>query len=1074
MSPLSLRRIINNMQQIGKYKIIKELGAGGFGAVYLAEDPRLHTQVAIKVFQVRDENLAGQATSSSTDAVGVLKQRFIDEARTLRKLSVNPYIVEMYEFDELEDGTPYYVMPYLSQSIVNEIGKDAFSQGALEDLPAELHPRRIPTAKALMYLKQLLEALSAVHQQSLIHRDIKPANLLLNSQGQLQLCDFGIAKLPDAEYSQSGVGMGSRNYMSPEQRESAKHVTYSSDIYSVGILAYRMLTGQLPAGRFQDPIHYAPDIGESLNKLILQSIEQKPQDRYSDASAMLIALTQAQKEQGKTQDEDDATGTWIDAGNNTSNIKAELKPLQNKIIELLHTQGEIKDTDQTVLLALAAIGDLDEVGLNTLIVQVTDEQANSQPQQKAFQQWVVGVNTRLHANHGKLSKKDTEALMQAGQSSTGKTAQQLHGLIQAKTTHDSSSTSSSTQASTQKKGGVGKAFVYATLLILLGVGGYFGYDYYQQQQTKQRLAAQAKQHVEKKRQQQLVAEKQAWEKAKTQNTIDSYQVYIQAWPKGKNIKVAQSNLDNLQEQVRVAKLSVQDRQTALTKKTQGLLVKLGYQVPQTGQVDTRTQKAIEAFEQSEGMLVTGSVDNILLEGLSKAHDRIDNAAWTKAQNTHSSQGYQRYLDDFPEGLHASKANTLYKSTQQAEQLALARKKAQEQDTTAWQMAKKQNSIKAYQAYLNQQTKGQYRQQAQQQIKNIELDNSKVALTITTTPDKATIQLIDIAPKYKDGIRLLPGEYQIKISKQGYHSRQETLTLDSSNQRFSYQLKKDIPKAILALIRDMQAIPAGSFKMGSKNGEANEMPLHLVNIKAFRLMQTEVTKGMFAAFVEDTGYKTEAERNTGYKKGCYSFEFGTEKHWTWTEGVTWKNVTVDGYRQKDNHPVVCVSWNDVSKFIDWLNMQTGEVFRLPSEAEWEYAASAGSQDAYSFGNDASQLCAHANVADKTQTSNGDTWTAAAECTDEYLFTAPVRHYRANAFGLYDMHGNVLEWVQDCFNDSYHNAPTNGDAWMSGNCRFAQLRGGSWNDGPAKLRSTFRGMDLRVSRITFAGFRLAQDR
>ena len=96
------------MHTIGKYTVIRELGAGGFGAVYLAED-RLGQRVAIKVFQLKDENLARQATSSSTDAVSVLKQRFMDEARTLRNLSSNPYIVEMHDFDELEDGTPLFI-----------------------------------------------------------------------------------------------------------------------------------------------------------------------------------------------------------------------------------------------------------------------------------------------------------------------------------------------------------------------------------------------------------------------------------------------------------------------------------------------------------------------------------------------------------------------------------------------------------------------------------------------------------------------------------------------------------------------------------------------------------------------------------------------------------------------------------------------------------------------------------------------------------------------------------------------------------------------------------------------------
>ena len=123
------------MHIIGKYTVIKELGAGGFGAVYLAEDPKLGTKVAIKVFRVKDENLAGIATSASQDAGGALKDRFLSEARTLVSLSHNPYIVNLMEFDEMPDGTPYYVMPYLPTSLEQEIGKDAFSRGKLEEPP---------------------------------------------------------------------------------------------------------------------------------------------------------------------------------------------------------------------------------------------------------------------------------------------------------------------------------------------------------------------------------------------------------------------------------------------------------------------------------------------------------------------------------------------------------------------------------------------------------------------------------------------------------------------------------------------------------------------------------------------------------------------------------------------------------------------------------------------------------------------------------------------------------------------------------------------------------------------------
>ncbi|MDZ7783823.1 MAG: serine/threonine-protein kinase [Halioglobus sp.] len=245
------------MKKIGKYKVIRQLGAGGFGAVYLAED-KLGEQVAIKIFKLRDQDL-GQLGSS-------MHQRFRDEARILRKLSTNPHIVEMYHFDEMEDGTPYYVMPFLEKSLEQEVGKDAFTAGKLEEIPQHLHPRPAPLSLAVAWLRQILEALEAVHRAGLVHRDIKPANIMFNSDGRVQLVDFGIAKLPDSEHSESGVGMGTRYYMSPEQRESAKHVGAQSDVFSVGVLAYRMLTGVMPIGRYRDPVEYVPDLTPEFNQ----------------------------------------------------------------------------------------------------------------------------------------------------------------------------------------------------------------------------------------------------------------------------------------------------------------------------------------------------------------------------------------------------------------------------------------------------------------------------------------------------------------------------------------------------------------------------------------------------------------------------------------------------------------------------------------------------------------------------------------------------------------------------------------------------------------------------------------
>jgi len=359
------------MNTIGKYKIIRELGSGGFGAVYLCED-QLGLQVAIKIFQPKDDVVAGAATSATADAGEVLKQRFKEEAKILHQLSDNTYIVNFMHYDETEDGIPYYVMPFLDRSLVEEIGKDAFSVGAREDLNPELFPRKLPLTRALEVLEQTAKALRAVHRAGLVHRDIKPANILLDKTGQVQLCDFGIAKLPDVEHSQSGVGMGSRNYMSPEQRESAKHVKASSDIYSLGVIAYRMITGVLPQGRFEDPIALTPSVGQELNELILQSIEFEPSKRPHDANAFLRALKHAAESSDILGAEDDEeTGTWIEEG--TSNLKDELRPLYEEIKKSWLNDGEIDLEERESFEASAAILDMAPDMLNLLIAQVYEE-----------------------------------------------------------------------------------------------------------------------------------------------------------------------------------------------------------------------------------------------------------------------------------------------------------------------------------------------------------------------------------------------------------------------------------------------------------------------------------------------------------------------------------------------------------------------------------------------------------------------------------------------------------------------------------------------------------------------------
>ena len=228
--------------------------------------------------------------------------------------------------------------------------------------------------------------------------------------------------------------------------------------------------------------------------------------------------------------------------------------------------------------------------------------------------------------------------------------------------------------------------------------------------------------------------------------------------------------------------------------------------------------------------------------------------------------------------------------------------------------------------------------------------------------------------------------------------------------------------------EMVSIPGGTFRMGDLSGDGadDERPVHSVNVPPFRLGKYEVTFGQWDACVADGGCGRYTPDDRGWGRG--------------------------------NRPVINVSWDDVQGFIDWLNDKTGENFRLPTEAEWEYAARAGSTTAYSWGNSIGSNRANCNDG----------------CGDRWSNTAPVGSFSANAWGLHVMHGNVWEWVQDCWNDSYVGAPTDGGAWTLGDCSRLVGRGGSCYDGPKDSRSSARYGFPRSSQRSGVGFRLAKDK
>ncbi len=273
--------------------------------------------------------------------------------------------------------------------------------------------------------------------------------------------------------------------------------------------------------------------------------------------------------------------------------------------------------------------------------------------------------------------------------------------------------------------------------------------------------------------------------------------------------------------------------------------------------------------------------------------------------------------------------------------------------------------------------------------------------------------------------------------------------------------------------DMVVIPAGSFMMGSPDNESdrfsNEGPRHRVTFdRGFALSRTEISVGEFSVFVDDTGYRTDAERAGNSR--VYDLRTGRMDR---QNGITWRNDYVGDPAEPDL-PVIHVSWNDAQAYVRWLRQQTGRNYRLPSEAEFEYALRAGSQTRFWWGDASPSDVVENLTGDGDSSPSNARWNIAfRRYSDGYWGPAPTGSFEPNPFGLHDMAGNVMEWTEDCWHDSFVRAPGDGSAWVNPGCERRVIKGGSWSSTPAMSRSAFRLSSTPNSTDMRVGFRIARD-
>ncbi len=240
--------------------------------------------------------------------------------------------------------------------------------------------------------------------------------------------------------------------------------------------------------------------------------------------------------------------------------------------------------------------------------------------------------------------------------------------------------------------------------------------------------------------------------------------------------------------------------------------------------------------------------------------------------------------------------------------------------------------------------------------------------------------------------------------------------------------------------EMLPIAPGAFKMGAgskvfyRGLDYDSQPVRAVNIETpFAISRFEVTFAQWDACVADGGCGGYSPPDEGWGRG--------------------------------DLPVIYVSWRDAAAYTAWLSQKTGETYRLPTEAEWDYAARGGVPHAFAWGRWASHD--YANYGEKTcctgSVSGADTW----------IHTAPVGSFSANSFGVHDMAGNVYEWVEDCYRFSYDGAPADGSADLAGDCAHRRIRGGAWYSDPGRVRPSYRAYQTPDQRDYVIGFRVVRE-
>jgi formylglycine-generating enzyme required for sulfatase activity len=396
-----------------------------------------------------------------------------------------------------------------------------------------------------------------------------------------------------------------------------------------------------------------------------------------------------------------------------------------------------------------------------------------------------------------------------------------------------------------------------------------------------------------------------------------------------------------------------------------------------------------------------------------ALSKLEHLVWNTLGSTPDLTQLRVYLDEFPKGANAAQAQSRIAALEKETAEERAAEQGRVQETAEWGAVAASTDRAVIEAFLKQWPQGQHADAARARIRELQRGSGRLrrGLLLGAGATAAVFALIIGGWLAYPRVRLHPIFWDVSLSALTAYAE------DALKPGGTFKECVNCP--------EMVVVPAGTYVMGANDGEDNEKPPHTVAIRhAFAVGKFEVTFDEWDACVAHGGCKQEANDN-GWGRG--------------------------------RRPVINVNWDDAEQYETWISKLTGKSYRLLSEAEWEYAARAGTTTKYFWGDDIGKDNANCDGC-------GGQWDAKQ--------TAPVGSFKSNSFGLYDMAGNVFQWVEDCWHENYNGAPADGSAWTAANCGKPVFRGGSWKSDPVYLGVAYRGWRFFNVGDYMGGFRLAR--